>query len=116
MSAASSTKVAPQAVMHHSPAVVQKSIAAAIQNTPGRRPCATGDGGGAAIARGRLLHPARAGTPRQTSGAPRGGGGPERSRQADAPARLQGGGQRQQTDQRDVGDGGRDVGLSQADG
>ena len=60
--AASSTKVAPQAVMHHSAAVVQNSIAAAIQNRPGRRPWATCEGGGASIASRRLRHHASTGT------------------------------------------------------
>src|SRR5829696_1451169 len=54
--------------MHHSAAAVQKSIAAAIQNTPGRRPCASG-GGGASIASRRLLHHARTGTASQASSA-----------------------------------------------
>ena len=67
--AASSTKVAPQAVMHHSIAVVQKSIAAAIQNTPGRRPCATRDGAGASIASRRLLAHTSTGTTSEASSA-----------------------------------------------
>ena len=70
-SAASSTKVAPQALMHHSAAVVQNSIAAAIQNTPGRRPWATREGGGVSIASRRLLHHASAGTTSEASSATR---------------------------------------------
>src|SRR5829696_3395818 len=69
--AASSTKVVPQAVMHHSAAVVQNSIAAAIQNLPGRRPWATRDGGGASIAKCRLLHHASTGTASEASSAAR---------------------------------------------
>jgi hypothetical protein len=48
--------------MHHSAAVTQKSIAAAIQNAPGSRPCATRDGGGASMASRRLAHQESAGT------------------------------------------------------
>jgi hypothetical protein len=70
-SAASSTKVAPQAVMHHSAAVVQNSIATAIQNTPGRRPWATRDGGGASMASRRLLHHASPGTASEANSATR---------------------------------------------
>src|SRR5215218_2251678 len=70
-SAASSTKVAPQAVMHHSVAVVQKSIAPAIQNTPGKGPCATRDDGGASIASRRLVHHASTGTASEASSATR---------------------------------------------
>jgi hypothetical protein len=50
---------------------VQKSITAAIQNTPGRRPCATGDGGGASIASRRLPHQASSGTASEASSATR---------------------------------------------
>ena len=57
--------------MHHSAAVVQKSIAAAIQNTPGRRPCAMCDGGGASIASRRLPHHASTGTTSEASSATR---------------------------------------------
>jgi hypothetical protein len=62
--------------MHHSAAVVQKSIAAAIQNTPGSRPCVARDGGGASIASRRSLHHADTGTEK-------------RGQQRDSPARVQ---------------------------
>ena len=70
-SAASSTKLAPHAVTHHSAATMQNSIVAAIQNTPGSRPCAVRDGGGASIASRRLRHHVSAGTTSETSSATR---------------------------------------------
>src|SRR5215211_3447645 len=54
-SAASSTKLAPHAVTHHSAAVVQNNITAAIQNTPGSRPCSSASGGGGAWKASRRL-------------------------------------------------------------
>ena len=70
-SAASSTKLAPQAAMHHSTAVVQKSIVAATQNAAGSRPRATDAAGGVAIATSRCSHQAAAGTSSEASSATR---------------------------------------------
>src|SRR4051812_30541579 len=70
MPAASSTKLAPQAAMHHSTAVVQKSIVAATQNVPGsRRSPVSVTGAGVSIASPRLNHHASAGTASETSSA-----------------------------------------------
>jgi phenylalanyl-tRNA synthetase beta chain len=68
-SAAPSTKVAPQAVMHHSAAVVQKSMAAAIQKTPGSASCLVRDCGGVSSGRRRLRNHTSAGTMSETSSA-----------------------------------------------
>jgi len=80
---------------------VQKSIAAAIQNTPGRRPCATLDGRGASIASRRLLHHEH--------------WDDERRQEGDPPAHVQHGRQRQRADQHDVADAGGQAGLGQRD-
>ncbi len=56
---------------HHSAAVVQTSMPPAIQNTPGRRPCGTCDGGGASIASRRFVHQASTGTTSDASSATR---------------------------------------------
>ena len=104
-SAASSTKLAPQAVMHHSAAVVQKSIAAATQN-------AAGQAARRATARGRRRvdrQASRVGPPGDQPGRS------ERGEQRDAPAGAGRGRQRQRADQHHVGDAGRHVGLGQRD-
>jgi hypothetical protein len=48
---------------------MQKRVAAAIQNTPGRRPAAASEGGGVSIAMPRLRHQASTGTTSEASSA-----------------------------------------------
>src|SRR5687767_14803033 len=69
--ALASRKLAPQAMMLHSAAVVQNRIPAAIQITPGRRPLVARDGGGASIASRLLLHHASIGTASEINSASR---------------------------------------------
>src|SRR3954468_20181130 len=70
--AASSTKLAPHAVMHHSAAVVQKSIPAATQNAPGSlAPTTVGATDGASTGTRRLPHHVSAGTASEASKAVR---------------------------------------------